>query len=170
MVDRSGIGRRITVAVVLRTPSSRIDSEMIGTNAAALLVAEQHGLPAPRLRAADLSGHVTGMAATVESVVTGTSSWPVGCSAGLLRAADAAIARVHTVALQPQPALPLRLRPIAVDDFAAERRLGPMATTELLRRADERVRRVPAPTGPTVFVHGDVWPGNTVVAVARSAP
>lgn len=71
---------------------------------------------------------------------------------------------MHTVILAPRPGLPLRLRPIAVDDFAAERRAGRMPTTALLRLADDRVRAVPVPAGPTVFVHGDVWPGNTVVA------
>jgi hypothetical protein len=39
-----------------------------------------------------------------------------------------------------------------------------MPTAELLRRADERVHAIPVPTRPTVFVHGDVWPGNTVLA------
>ena len=82
----------------------------------------------------------------------------------LLRAAGAAIAQLHTIVLAPRPELPFRPRPIAVDDFASERRLGRMPTTELLRRADERVHAIPVPTRPTVFVHGDVWPGNTVLA------
>lgn len=149
--------------MVFRSPSSRISAEMIATNAAALAVAEQHGLSAPRLRGVDLTGRETGMPTTLESVVSGTSAWPVECSADLLRTAGAAIAQVHTMMLEPQPALPFRPRPIAVDDFAAERRFGRMPTTELLRRADERARKVSAPSGPTVFVHGDVWPGNTLV-------
>jgi aminoglycoside phosphotransferase (APT) family kinase protein len=136
---------------------------MIATNAAALTVAEKHGLPAPRLLGADLDGRGAGTPATVESVVTGTSDWPVDCSPDLLRAVGAAIARVHAIVFEPRFALPFRPRPIAVDDFASERRRGRMPTTELLRRADERVREIPAPVGPTVFVHGDVWPGNTVV-------
>ena len=150
-------------AVVFRSPSSRIDPEMITTNAAALAVAEQHGLPAPRLLGADLDGLDAGTPVSVESVVPGTSAWPVESVPDLLRAAGAAIARVHAVVLESQPALPFRPRPIAVDDFARERRLGPMPTTDLLRRADERVLEVTVPAGPTVFVHGDVWPGNTVV-------
>jgi aminoglycoside phosphotransferase (APT) family kinase protein len=137
---------------------------MIATNAAALDVAEQHNLLAPRLLGADLDGRDAGTPATVESVVMGTSAWPVECSAELLRAAGAAIARVHAIVFESRPALPFRPRPIAVDDFASERRLGRMPTTGLLRRADERIREIPAPLRPTVFVHGDVWPGNTVVA------
>ena len=151
-------------AVVLRSTSGRIGPEMIATNAAALAVAEQQSLPAPRLLGADLDGRDTGTPATVESVITGTSAWPAECPTDLLRAAGAAIAQLHTIVLAPRPELPFRPRPIAVDDFASERRLGRMPTTELLRRADERVHAIPVPTRPTVFVHGDVWPGNTVLA------
>jgi aminoglycoside phosphotransferase (APT) family kinase protein len=39
-----------------------------------------------------------------------------------------------------------------------------MPTTVLLQLADERVQAIKAPDVPVVFVHGDVWPGNTVVA------
>jgi aminoglycoside phosphotransferase (APT) family kinase protein len=154
-------------AVVLRSPSSRIGAEMIATNVAALAVAERHGLPAPRLLGADLDGRDAGLPASVESLVEGTSAWPAECSADLLRAAGAAIARVHEIVLGPRPGLPFRPRPIAVDDFARERRLGRMPTTELLRSADEVIRAIPAPAGRSVFVHGDVWPGNTVVAGTR---
>ena len=38
-----------------------------------------------------------------------------------------------------------------------------MPTTALLQLADERVQAIPAPEGPVVFVHGDMWPGNTVI-------
>lgn len=152
------------VAVILRSPSSRIGPEMIATNAAALAVAEQHGLPAPRLLGVDLAGSDVGLPASVESVITGTSAWPVECSVDLLRAAGAAIAQVHAIILEPRPELPFRPRPIAVDDFAEQRRLGRMRSTELLRRADDRVSQITVPARPTVFVHGDVWPGNTVVA------
>jgi aminoglycoside phosphotransferase (APT) family kinase protein len=150
--------------MVLRCPSSRIGAEQIATNAAALAVAERHGLPAPRLLAADLDGATAGTPASLETVVAGTSSWPATPSRALLLAAGAAIARVHTVALAPTPELPWRPRPIAVDDFAAERHAGRMPTTPLLRLADERVRAIQPPHGPVVLVHGDVWPGNTVLA------
>ncbi|MFC7532038.1 phosphotransferase family protein [Actinoplanes sp. GCM10030250] len=146
-------------SAVLRSPSSRITADQIATNVAALAVAERHGLPAPRLLAA-------APAASLETVVPGTSTWPATPSLQLLRTAGAAIARVHAIALDPQPRLPLRPRPIAVDDFAGDRRAGRMPTTALLRLADERVRAVRAPGGPAVFLHGDVWPGNTLLAGA----
>jgi aminoglycoside phosphotransferase (APT) family kinase protein len=153
-----------TSSVVLRAPSSRIGPELIATNAAALLVAEKHGLTAPRLLAADLDGRAAGVPATLETVISGTSAWPATVSPELLLAAGAALARVHAVALDPQPDLPFRPRPIAVDDFARDRREGRMPTTALLQKADERVQAIKLPATPNVFVHGDVWPGNTVLA------
>ncbi len=107
------------------------------------------------------------MPAGLESVVPGSSSWPAAPSAAFLRSAGAAIARVHAVGLGPRPGLPMRARPIAVDDFARERRIGAMPTTDLLRRADERVQAITPPTGPAVLVHGDVWPGNTMAGGDR---
>jgi aminoglycoside phosphotransferase (APT) family kinase protein len=104
---------------------------------------------------------------TLETVIPGTSTWPAVPSRELLLAAGAAIARVHAIALEPQPNLPFRPRPIAVDDFAADRRAGRMPTTPLLRLADERIRAATPPDRPIGFVHGDVWPGNTVVAGRR---
>ncbi|HZX06753.1 phosphotransferase family protein, partial [Kribbella sp.] len=55
-----------------------------------------------------------------------------------------------------------RPRPIAVDDFATDRRTGRMPTTPLLDEADNLVRAHGRPTEPSVFLHGDVWPGNLV--------
>ncbi|GIF73353.1 aminoglycoside phosphotransferase family protein [Asanoa siamensis] len=144
-------------AVVLRAPSSRITPDQIATNAVALVVAGSHGLPAPRLLAADLEG----TPATLETVVPGSSTWPAVPSIDLLLSAGAAIARVHAV--PPSPGLPFRPRPIAVDDFAGDRRAGRLPTTPLLRSADARIQAMRAPDGPVVLVHGDVWPGNTLV-------
>jgi aminoglycoside phosphotransferase (APT) family kinase protein len=109
--------------LVLRTPvPGAIDKSMIATNVAALQIAERHGLAAPRLVAADLDGKATGTAATLETVLPGSSALPPRASAERLRAAGAAIAKVHTVPLMPQRNLPRRIRPIQVDDRAMERR------------------------------------------------
>lgn len=146
--------------LVLRSVTPRIDAAMIATGAAGLEVAERHGLPAPRLLAEDLDGQVAGAPASLETFIGGSTVWPSAVSVARLRTAGAALARIHAVALEPRPELPLRPRPIAVDDFARDRREGRMATTPLLRRADERIRSMPQPRGATVLVHGDVWPGN----------
>lgn len=113
----------VTHDLVLRMPvPGWIDASMIATNAAALQIAEQQGLAAPRLVAADLDGRVTGTAATLETALSGSSALPPKVSAERLRQAGAAIAKVHTVPLAPQRALPLRVRPTEVDDRALERR------------------------------------------------
>ena len=163
-LDLTADGSRF--CAVLRFPSSRISPAQVATNVAALTVAEERGLPAPRLLAADLDSRAAGRPVSLETVVPGTSRWPAAPGAELLRSVGVAIARVHAVVLDTRPHLPFRPRPIAVDDFAGDRRAGRMPTTDLLRLADERVRVIGVPVGPVVFVHGDVWPGNTVVGGA----
>lgn len=118
-INRGGETTEVVLRVVV---PGWIDEEAIATGAAALLVAEAHGLAAPRLIASDLDGHTTGAAATLETAVPGSSASPATVSAERLRAAGAAIARVHSVPLEPQRDLPLRTRPTQVDDRAMERR------------------------------------------------
>jgi aminoglycoside phosphotransferase (APT) family kinase protein len=135
---------------------------MIATGAAALRVAERHGLRAPRLIAADIQGDITGAVTTLETLIRGSAAWPSPPSAQRLRAAGAALAHVHSVAMAPAEHLAFRPRPIAVDDFAAQRRKGRIPTTPLLEEADRRVTAHGIPPRETVFVHGDVWPGNII--------
>jgi aminoglycoside phosphotransferase (APT) family kinase protein len=153
-----------TTEAVLRggPPNPRVGPRMIATGAAALGVAERHALRAPRLIAADVQGDVTGAVTTLETLVPGSTTWPSPPSAKRLRAAGAALARVHSVPMAPAEHLPFRPRPIAVDDFAGARRKGRMPTTPLLEEADRLVTAHGLPTGGTVFVHGDVWPGNII--------
>lgn len=110
-----------TSDVVLRI-AGWIPEDMIATGAAALQVAEQHGLAAPRLVASDLDGHVTGTATTLESALPGSSASPPKVSVERLRAAGAAIAKVHAIPLAPERDLPLRTRSTQVDDQAMDRR------------------------------------------------
>ncbi|MFD7153728.1 phosphotransferase [Kribbella sp. NPDC059898] len=154
--DDQGPWRLVTRnrSVVLRAPTPRIDAAMIATAAAALQLAEQYGVPAPRLIAAV-------PAASLETVVPGTSDWPLGTPESL-RAAGATLARLHTIPLEPADHLPFRPRPIAVDDFATDRRTGRMPTTPLLEEADNVVQAHGLPPGPSVFLHGDAWPGNLI--------
>lgn len=152
-----------TTDAVLRVPTwPGINASMVITAAVALEVAERHGLAAPRLIDADLAGGVTGAPMTLETLVPGTTAWPPPPSAERLRTAGAALARVHAVAMAPRAHLPFRPRPIAVDDFAADRRNGRMPTTPLLQAADELVTTHGLPPGDTIYLHGDVWPGNLI--------
>jgi len=167
VVDKSEISWRLLICGSAPDSKWANRADQLATNAAALAVAAKYGLPAPRLLGTDFDGRYAGVPVTLETVIAGTSRWPAKGSSGLLRAAGAVIAQVHRFALAPRPHVPFRPRPIAIDDFAQERRLGRMPTTALLQLADERVQAIPAPDEPVVFVHGDVWPGNTVIVDAR---
>lgn len=121
-IERDGRTREL----VLRLVSDRIFPFQISTNAAALQVAEEHGLAAPRLIASDLDGRVTGAPATLETTLPGSSASPPRVSAERLGAAGAAIAKVHKVSLAPQRDLPSKVRslqaPIRDDEVAMLRR------------------------------------------------
>ena len=71
--------------------------------------------------------------------------------------------------MTPTKDLRFRRRPIAVDDFATDRRSGRIPTTRLLREADELVTAHGLPAGEPVFLHGDVWPGNIIWAGDKDA-
>lgn len=111
-----------TREVVLRV-AGRTFPWQIATGAAALRVAEAHSLAAPRLLASDLDGRVTGAPATLETAVPGSSASPAKVSAERLRAAGAAIAKVHTILLEPQPDLPLKAHSLQGPTQAYERPL-----------------------------------------------
>jgi aminoglycoside phosphotransferase (APT) family kinase protein len=139
--------------------------QRLATEAAALVLAEDHQLAAPRLLAIDLDGDTAGRPALLMTALAGSSKIPTVASVARLRALGAAAATLHAVALVPRPDLPLRVRPLADVDFAAQRRAtGP---SPLLDAAEERLHELPMPQGPTVFVHGDLWQGNTLWAEER---
>jgi aminoglycoside phosphotransferase (APT) family kinase protein len=48
------------------------------------------------------------------------------------------------------------------DPDEARRTLSSTPSTPLLQFADERIRQLAAPEGDSVFVHGDLWQGNTM--------
>lgn len=158
-----------TTDAVLRAPTPpQINAAMVATAAAALEVAERHGLPAPRLIDADLTGAVTGVLTTLETVVPGTTDWPPPPSSDRLRAAGAALARVHAVAMEPREHLPFRPRPIAVDDFAADRRNARMPTTPLLEKADELITSHGLPPGGPFSSMATSGPATSSGAATRS--
>jgi aminoglycoside phosphotransferase (APT) family kinase protein len=157
-----------TTDVILKVSVPRwITRAMVNTNARALQLAEAHGLPAPRLIAADSDGSASGTVATLETLLIGSSDLPRTASPTRLREAGAAIARVHAFSHQIEPDLPHRPRPCAVDDRAAERRRGLTPTTPLLQEADEQVRSHGAPAAESVLLHGDVWAGNMLWEAER---
>ncbi len=160
-IDHAGSTHDVVLRVVV---PGRIGEELIATGAAALLVAEKHGLAAPRLIASDLDGHATGVAATLETALPGSSASPPKIAAERLRAAGAALAKVHALALTPQPDLPLRIRPTDVDDHALERR---WATLYQASSASEK------PAVVAAFCELTGWPpdgARRALAGPRSSP
>ena len=130
------------------------------TEVAALLLAEEHHFPAPRLLAADLTGTVAGAIVVLSTRLDGTSAIPAEGPAERLYRFGAMAGTLHTIPLIPQADLPLRTRPIALDDFAAQRRAT--GTSLLFIRAEQRLAALSTPAEKTVFVHGDLWQGNSL--------
>ena len=150
-------GKAIEAVLRVGDPSSR---QLLATEAAALRFAEAHQLAAPRLLAVDLHGAAAEVPALLMTVLAGSSTIPTVASTARLRRLGATAAALHAVATAPRPDLPLRVRPLADVDFAAKRRAT--GSSPLLEAAEERVTEVPPPHGVTVFVHGDLWQGNTL--------
>lgn len=153
------VGGRPPYDVVLRVEISEAP-DGIASEAAALEIAREHGIPAPRLIAADTEGSDAGIKALLESAVSGSSRIPSAPTPARLRTAGATVSALQRIGHRPTNELPLRTRPIPVSDFAAERRLNGATTTPLLSAADERITALPMPAADPVLVHGDMWHGN----------
>jgi aminoglycoside phosphotransferase (APT) family kinase protein len=152
---------RVEAAVLrLGDPADPDHRHRFATEVAALRVAGDHQLPAARLIATDLDGAAAGVLAVLTTVLPGHSRIPSVASTERLQGLGATAAALQAVPLAPRAALPLRTRSIADVDFAAQRR--EKGTTALLTAAEERLEQLPVPGGPTVFVHGDLWFGNTL--------
>jgi aminoglycoside phosphotransferase (APT) family kinase protein len=143
-------------AVVLRVGEARAP---LATEAAALRLAAEHGLPAPRLLAADLNRDPPAM---LVEAVEGASTIPPERPPARLRALGRAAAALAAVLLIPGQALPRRDRPIASVDFVALRRRPP--ARPLLLEAEARLAAAPPSREPEGFVHGDLWQGNALWA------
>jgi aminoglycoside phosphotransferase (APT) family kinase protein len=139
---------------VLRVGTSQ-DPAGLATEVAALQLAADHDIPAPRLLAADLGGDPP---LVLVEQLPGSSRIPPGRPSARLRILGRTAAALHAVSLEPASALPPRDRPIASVDFAALRRRHPYP---LLVEAEQRVGD-PPPRDPAVFVHGDLWQGNAL--------
>lgn len=132
------------------------DPAPLRTEVAALRLAQRSGVATPRLVAADLDGDPP---VVLVERLAGSSAIPVDRPAARLRRLGAVAAALHAIPLVPGRALPRRERPIAGEDFAGLRRAA--RPNPLLTEAEEAIDHRPVP-GEEVFVHGDLWQGNTV--------
>lgn len=132
------------------------DSPGFVTELAALRLAEEHGIAAPRVLGFELHEP----RAVLETLLPGTSTIPAEAGEERLSALGRAAAAIQTVEVQASPDLPARVRPISVSDFSRDRRTGKDHSTPLLAAADELVAGLPVPAAPARLVHGDLWQGN----------
>ncbi|MGH3491454.1 MAG: phosphotransferase [Actinopolymorphaceae bacterium] len=109
---------RSTVDAILRTGPP--EWHEIRTEAAALALAEEHGLPTPRLLAAQCN-ESRGYLAVLSAVLPGRTAIPRVATVERLRALGAAAAALHAVPLSPRPDLPLRTHHMPWVDRSAER-------------------------------------------------
>jgi aminoglycoside phosphotransferase (APT) family kinase protein len=158
-IERNGA----PVAVLKVVPAG--PGAALATEVAALELAGAHGLPVPRVLAADVAGTVApGCAAVVTAVLPGTSRVPSAPpSPERFRRLGELAAAIHRVpAPAPSAELPVREHPIPDVDFAALRRAA--ERRPLLVAAEESLADAPLPQRPPVFLHGDLWQGNTLWA------
>ena len=141
--------------VVLRVGSAQ-DPSALPTEVAALQLAANHEIPAPRLLAADLDSDPP---VVLVEQLPGSSAIPSDPPSARLRTLGRTAATLHAIPLEPTPGLPKRDRPIASVDFTALRRQHP--PNPLLVEAEQAVAESPR-EGPNVLVHGDLWQGNAL--------
>ena len=142
----------LTHAAILRV-GVEDDVETTRLERAAMIWADQHGIPAPAVLSADGPEPLL-----LVEPVSGSSSIPVERSTARLVQMGAAAARIHAV---PAPALPRRLRSIIGVDFASLRREAPSPLWTRAERAVDGWEPDPDADG---FVHGDLWMGNAMWA------
>jgi aminoglycoside phosphotransferase (APT) family kinase protein len=137
------------------------DAPSFATEIAALSLAAGAGVPAPSLLGHD-SGPAVGLPVVLTERLPGTSRIPRQPDQLRLRALGAVAAQLHSVLLNPSAKLPERDRPISGEDFAGMRQRE--GASRLLREADALIAGMQPAAERTVFVHGDLWHGNTLWA------
>ncbi|MFC7624728.1 phosphotransferase family protein [Microlunatus sp. GCM10028923] len=148
---------------VLRQAPGRVGRhDGFAHESAAMIMAEEHRVPAPRLIAVDLDGSVAGHPALLMTAVPGTSRIPGTATVERLEALGRGAAMMARIRTEPTPDLPAVTGPIDIGGGAAGRRRAVRweAATEPERQAmvddlcaatgwdPERARRtIPDPEG-----------------------
>jgi aminoglycoside phosphotransferase (APT) family kinase protein len=144
--------------VVLRV-GQLSDRASILTEVMALRLAAQAAIPAPQLLGHD-DGTAVGVPLLLTERLPGSSQIPHEPDPSRLAVLGGIAARLHAVALEPSAALPARSGPIAGEDFARMRR--EQEPRDLLKEAETVMSRARPTSRHSVFVHGDLWYGNTI--------
>ncbi|KAH7137694.1 aminoglycoside phosphotransferase [Dactylonectria macrodidyma] len=135
------------------------NSGNVRTEVAAMRHAAMAGLPVPEALGHD-DGAAAGFALALTSYLAGSSRIPIEPDGKRLRTLGAAAARISAADVPSLATLPPRTGPIGDVDWAGLRREHGAST--VLWRATEAVERVKPADTRVVFVHGDLWHGNTL--------
>jgi aminoglycoside phosphotransferase (APT) family kinase protein len=135
------------------------DLAPIITEVKALQLAARAAIPVPEVLGYD-DGSAAGVPLLLMGWLAGSSHIPRKPDASRLAMLGAVAARLHAVPLEPSAELPARDRPIAGEDFARMRR--EQEPRELLQRAEAVMASASPAAARSVFVHGDLWHGNTL--------
>jgi aminoglycoside phosphotransferase (APT) family kinase protein len=150
--------------VVLRTGEPGREHQL-AIEAAGLARAADIAVPAPDLLGHDDGRAAGGMPVLLSSGLPGVSTIPPEPVPGRLRALGAMAAVLHAVPCAPSADLPRRDHPLGDADFAAMRAghdVGPLQReAQSVLDAAARDRAAAGGQRP-VFVHGDLWQGNTL--------
>jgi aminoglycoside phosphotransferase (APT) family kinase protein len=140
------------------------DAASLATEAAALRLAAGAGISVPGLLGADCA-QAAGVPLLLTGRLPGSRQIPRDYDAPRLRRLGALAARIHSIPLEPSPALPARDQPAEGMDFARMRR--EQGASPLLRAAEEVVAAARPAFAHSVLIHGDLWLGNMLWSGGR---
>jgi aminoglycoside phosphotransferase (APT) family kinase protein len=150
--------------VVLRTGGPG-QQRQLATEAAGLARAAGLAVPVPELLGHDDGRAAGGVPVVLSAALPGSSRIPPEPVPARLRALGAAAAVLHALPCRPSAVLPRRDHPIGDEDFAGMRAghdVGPLQReAQVVLDAATRARAA-QPGAESVFVHGDLWAGNTL--------
>jgi aminoglycoside phosphotransferase (APT) family kinase protein len=149
--------RQVALKLAIDEPWNR---GLMATEVAALAVAADHDLPAPRVLAADVSGAEAGQPALVTTWLDGSSAVPNAVDPARARALGHVAAAIHSVRLEPTDALPVRRSSLETVPF--ETIAVPERAQDLLASVRSVVAGAGLPAWSSTLVHGDLWQGNTL--------
>ncbi|MEQ4210412.1 aminoglycoside phosphotransferase family protein [Actinopolymorpha sp. B9G3] len=150
-----------STSVVLKTSPIEWYSGGPMTEEVVLPLAEELGLPAPRLLGVDVNEQAE-VTVVLSTLLPGDSTLPAEAPLLRLRSLGSAAARLHAIPMSARPGLPHHKRPVPYDPYVPDRREGKAPTTALLEEADRVVSAMRPPDADPVLVHGDYHPGNTM--------
>lgn len=147
-----------STTAVLRVATD-VHADNVKTEVAAMQHAAKTGLPAPKLLGHRYASQA-GPALVLTTHVVGSSQIPMTSDTERLRMLGAIAARISAVEVPSVPELPLRTGPIGDMDWVALRQKH--GASEILQKAEKAISRFKPASEEVVFVHGDLWHGNTL--------